>query len=318
MSRLFWRGVVAGGCGRVAAGTVLLALLIANGTNATIARAAPKDKVRGSKKRAAETDKRAPETEQTDTGGVSKSVGPALPDGDARSDGTREPSALTLRDVLAFAKESRAALQDVKDYTAHFSKVEVVNGHKIQQEMEMKFRTKPFSVYLFYQSPADKQGRQAIFVEGRYGNALRVKEAQGLAALGGWVSLNLTDRLVRAENRHPVTEIGIAKMLETTIRQWEHELQVPGDEVDVQFFPNAKVKGVPCQAIQVTHLKQLRELEYSRNRIYFDRETKLPIRGERYGWPSRSGGEAPLLEDYRYTNLKTNVNLTDADFTPGR
>ena len=45
-------------------------------------------------------------------------------------------------------------------------------------------------------------------------------------------------------------------MLETTINEWEHELQVPGDEVDVQFFPNAKEKGIACEAIQVTHFKR--------------------------------------------------------------
>ncbi|MBI3864034.1 MAG: DUF1571 domain-containing protein [Planctomycetia bacterium] len=184
--------------------------------------------------------------------------------------------------------------------------------------MEIKFRTTPFSVYLLYQSGAE-QGRQAIYVDGRNGNQLLVKEANGLGSIvPGGVLLKLTDPRVQKENRYPVTQIGIANMLETTIRDWEHDLQVPGHEVDVQYFPNAKVKGVPCQAIQVTHLKRLKELKFSKNRIYFDKETKLPIRGERFGWPAREGEEPPLMEDYNYSNVKTNVKLTDADFSPAR
>ena len=90
------------------------------------------------------------------------------------------------------------------------------------------------------------------------------------------------------ENIYPVTQVGIANMLEMTIQGWEHDLQVPGDEVDVQFFPNAKEKGVPCEAIQVTHQKRLKELKYYRNRIYFDKGDKAADRGLRFGWPQQS------------------------------
>jgi hypothetical protein len=233
-------------------------------------------------------------------------------------------SSLTLRDVVNFAAESRAAVNDVKDYTATFHKTEMVKGKQIKQEMLMKFRAKPFSVYFHYRG-GSAEGRQAIYVEGRYDNKLIVKEASGIASLvGGGVHLRLNDPRVMAENRYLVTHVGIANLLETTIRDWERESKVPGDEVDVQFFPNAKLRDavrqteIPCQAVQVTHLKQLRELKYHMNRIYFDKESKLPLRAERFGWPARPGDKPPLLEEYRYTDLKTNVKLTDADFDPVR
>ncbi|HEY3965232.1 MAG TPA: DUF1571 domain-containing protein [Planctomycetaceae bacterium] len=304
MSRLFSLGIVNRGSRRGAAGFVLSAMMCAAGLGWTIPHAAAKDKVR-SKGRAAQAEaaQDAQSAEQTTAN-------------DEKSDDTAAP-ALTLRDVIAFARKSRAALNDVKDYTAHFSKLERIGNSVIQQEMDMKFRTKPFSVYFLYQSN-NEQGRQAIFVDGRNNNYLLVKEAKGVAGFIGAVRLKLDDPRVKAENLYPVTHVGIANMLDETINNWERDLQIPGDEVDVQFFPNAKFKGVPCQAIQVTHLKKLKELKYSKNRIYFDKETNLPIRGERFGWARRAGEEPPLVEDYRYTNLKTNVNLTDADFTPAR
>ncbi len=306
MSRSFSRGVLRGGSGRIAAGTRPHGVdLRCRPGFVGRAGAAAKDKVR-SKGRAAQA-----EAAQDAPSGESAAAN------DEKSDDTQAAPALTLRDVIAFARESREAVKEVKDYTAHFSKTERIGNSMVQQEMEMKFRTKPFSVYFLYQSN-NEQGRQAIFVDGRNNNNLLVKEAKGVAGFIGAVRLKLDDPRVKAENLYPVTHVGIANMLDETIKNWEHDLLVPGDEVDVQFFPNAKVKGVPCQAIQVTHMKRLKELKYSKNRIYFDKETKLPIRGERFGWARRAGEEPPLLEDYRYTNLKTNVNLTDADFNPAR
>jgi hypothetical protein len=234
----------------------------------------------------------------------------------SQDDGEQSP--LTLRDVINFAAESRDAVKEIKDYTAVFSKTEMVKGKLIKQEMQMKFRTKPFSVYFHYQG-GSADGRQAIYVDGRYDNKLIVKEANGIGSyLPGGVHLRLDDARVVAENRYPVTHVGIAKMLETTIHDWEKESKVLGDDVDVQFFPHAKLKEIPCQAVQVTHLKKLGDLKYHLNRVYFDRESRLPVRAERYGWPVREGDKPPLLEEYRYTNLKVNVNLTDADFDPAR
>ena len=182
----------------------------------------------------------------------------------------------------------------------------------------MKFRAKPFSVYFLYRG-GSADGRQAIYVDGRYDNKLVVKEANGIGSyVPGGVHLRLSDPRVVAENRYPVTHVGIANLLETTIRDWEKESKVAGDEVDVQFFPNARLKDLPCQAVQVKHLKKVGDLKYHMNRVYFDKETKLPVRAERYGWPERPGDKPPLLEEYRYTNLQTNVKLTDADFDPAK
>ena len=229
-----------------------------------------------------------------------------------------DQSALTLRDVINFAAESRAAVKDVKDYTVVFNKTEMVKKLVIKQEMQMKFRAKPFSVYFLYRG-GSAEGRQAIYVEGRNDNKLIVKEASGIASyVGGGVYLRLSDPRVMAENRYPVTNVGIANLLETSIRDWEHESKVAGAEVDVLFFPNAKLKDLPCQAVQVKHLKKHGDLKYHMNRVYFDKETKLPVRSERFGWPTRAGEKPPLVEEYRYTNLKTNVKLTDADFDPVR
>ena len=87
----------------------------------------------------------------------------------------------------------------------------------------------------------------------------------------------------------------------------------------MKFFPNAKLGDLPVEAVQLTHQKQLRDVKFQMSRVYFDKESKLPVRAERFGWPQQPGEKkGPLVEDYVYTKLKTNVNLTDADFDPAR
>jgi hypothetical protein len=229
----------------------------------------------------------------------------------------KEQTPLTLRDVIKFSEPSQKAMEDVKDYTAVFTKTELIRGRQLKQVMEMKFRTKPFSVYFKYLT-GPEAGRQAIFVDGKYGNKLVVKEAAGLGAIAGRLTFRLDDPKVMAENRYPVTNVGIGNLLNTAVTIWDRESKLEAAEVDVKFFPNAKLGELPVEAVQLTHLKPLRDVKFQMSRVYFDKESKLPVRAERFGWPRQSGDKPPLVEDYIYTKLKTNVNLTDADFDPAR
>ena len=49
-------------------------------------------------------------------------------------------------------------------------------------------------------------------------------------------------------------------------------------------------------------------------RLYVDKKTNFPIRIEQYGWPEKAGSEPPLVEEYSYTALKTNLGLGDHEF----
>jgi hypothetical protein len=226
-----------------------------------------------------------------------------------------EQTPLTLRDVIKFSEPSQKAMEDVKDYTAVFTKTELIRGRQSKQVMEMKFRTKPFSVYFKYLT-GPEAGRQAIFVDGKFGNRLVVKEAAGLGAIAGRLTFKLDDPKVMAENRYPVTNVGIGNLLNTAVTIWDRESKLEAAEVDVKFFPNAKLGDLPVEAVQLTHLKPLRDVKFHMSRVYFDKESKLPLRAERFGWPRQPGEKPPLVEDYIYTKLKTNVKLTDAHFDP--
>lgn len=215
-----------------------------------------------------------------------------------------------LEPVIAFAEESREAMKEVKDYTAVFMKKELVGGQMVVQTMDMKFREKPFSVYFRYRS-GQEQGREVLFVAGRNNNNLLVKET-GIKAVAGTIPLRPNDPKVMAENRYPITKVGISNILETAFEIWEVEKKF--GEVDVKFYPNAKLGEVACQTFEIIHPQPRKEFKYHISRLYFDKKTKLPIRAERFSWPRNPGDKPPLMEEYTYNNLKLNVGLKDVDF----
>ncbi len=219
-----------------------------------------------------------------------------------------------LNKPLRIVRQCRTKLDDVQDYTATFSKQERVGrrGNKlVSQTMAMKFREEPFSVYFYFQD-RKTQGREVLFVNGRNKGQLLVHEGSGLSSLVGTVTLATNSSEVMKENRYPITEVGLKKMADKIIEQWEGESKY--GETTVKYYNNAKLGSVECLAIESTHPQPRRQFKYHMTRVFIDKDTRLLVRVEQYGWPNRNGQQPPKIEEYTYSNIKTNVGLTDFDF----
>jgi hypothetical protein len=132
-----------------------------------------------------------------------------------------------------------------------------------------------------------------IYVAGANRGNLLVHEV-GIKAIAGTLALPPDGREAMQENRYPITRVGISNMLETAYQIWETERKHSDPQaVDIKFFPNAKLGNAACKAVQITHTQPKRELKFHLSRVYFDKETKLPVRAERYGWPRRPGDKPP-------------------------
>ena len=212
-----------------------------------------------------------------------------------------------LKQALKIVDESRTALQSVKDYSATFSKKEVVGKKMIQQTMQMKIRQRPFSVYLKFAKP--HEGREVIYVDGQNGGKL-LAHGTGLQKIVGTLKLKPTSKVVMKENRYPITQIGIFKMLETVIGRWERQ----PNNTRVRFFPKAKMGKKSVRVIQVVHPKKGQGTPFHMTRLYIDNQTRLPIRVQQYGFPKKSGAQPPLIEEYTYSNVRTNIGLGSRDF----
>lgn len=243
----------------------------------------------------------------------------AIPSGDApaqsatkiakRTDVATDSQGSPLGQAIRIAQTSRETLRGVKDYEATFLKQELLDGALQSQAMRIKLREQPFSVYLRFEEP--NAGREVIYVDGRNGGKLLVHEV-GLKSVVGTLALSPKSSQVMAENRHPINEIGLAKMLELVIQQWENDAKL--GNVQVKYYPDAKIGNLECRVIETRHAAPRGDVVFGMTRLYLDRQSGLPIRVQQYGFPKHPGGEPPLIEEYTYLNLKTNVGLKDLDF----
>ena len=221
--------------------------------------------------------------------------------------GTTSNGSSALKDALKIARESRNAMTQVKDYNATFTKKELIGKKMVSQSMRIKLRTKPFSVYLKFDKPYS--GREVIYVAGRNDGKL-VAHGTGFQKVLGTLKLRPTSRLVMRENRYPITEIGMAKMLEKTISRWEKLAR----NTRARFFPQAKLGKRSVRVVQTMHPKKTKGNEFHMTRLYIDKATNLPIRVQQFGFPKKKGGQPPLIEEYTYSNLRTNIGLRSRDF----
>lgn len=216
-----------------------------------------------------------------------------------------------LAKAIELAKASQEAAYALKDYSATFSKQERIRNRLSQQVMNVKVRHEPFGVYLKFQQP--HAGREVIYSKGQNNGNFLVHE-EGLRALAGTFAFAPNSPEAMNENHYPITMIGIGKMAELVVAQWEAE-QKHG-EVDVKFYPNAKIGNLECQMIESTHPQARQHFRYHKTRLYIDKQTNLPVRVEQYAFPRSAREAPPLFEEYTFSNLRTNIGLTGADFDP--
>jgi hypothetical protein len=234
--------------------------------------------------------------------------------------GTRSTSAETetpearehpLKAAIRLAESSLKSLEPVKDYEATLTKRELVGNQIVEHAMLIRFREEPFSVYLRFVDA--NAGREVMYVEGQYQNKILAHEGPGsLKSLVGTVALSPESEEVRSESRHSITDIGLRNMLKIIIGRWEEESKY--GECEVQYYPQAKLDQRECLVIECTHPRPRKQFKFHISRLFIDKETNLPVRSENYGYSLQPNARPPLLEEYTYSSLRTNVQLTDRDF----
>lgn len=221
------------------------------------------------------------------------------------------PESHPLIPALQMGTAALKALDKVEDYTATFTKREMIGQKLVDSQMEMKFRHKPFSVYLKFIKPV--AGREVLYVAGQNDSRIKAHDV-GFAGLAGTLTLDVDGSFAMADNRHPITMIGMQKMVSLVLEQWLGETKL-SEQVTVNFYPKARIGKVSCKAIETSHRKQVSGATYSMTRLYVDSSTGLPIRIQQFDFPKKNKKKPELVEDYLYSNVKTNVDLKDSDFS---
>jgi len=237
-------------------------------------------------------------------------LAPVVSFGQNPDEAGQQPAEHPLIPAIRLAEQSYQTLLKIADYEATLIKQEFVNGRLLTQRISLRLKEEPFSVYLRYEEP--NAGREILFVNGANGNQLLAREATGLSSLVGTVPLAIDSPQVMAENRHVITDLGMRRLLEMAITQWQVESKF--GETDVKYYPNAKMGNADCEVIEVSHPRPRKQFLYHMTRLFIEKQSRLPIRIENYGFPAQAGLPAQLLEEYTYVNVKTNLGMTAADF----
>ena len=210
-------------------------------------------------------------------------------------------------DLLQWIEQMPLAYQSMNDYTATFTREEVLRGKQRPKEViALKFR-KPMQVYMKWLSESGKD-REAIFVKGRDNDRVLVHEPGWL--LGNFTAVIPTDGSdIMGRSRHPFDEIGIGRMIDLLINSFE-KANAAGD---LRLVDHGAVQetGRTLRMVEGI-LPRSPEKKYYCYRavVTIDEGWKLPVAVKVYDWDDR------LVEHYRYSDIHINPGLSDLDFDP--
>lgn len=249
-----------------------------------------------------------------------KSAEDSAVDGVDSSESVRE---LSMKEVLQMARAARRHLaHSLNDYTARFVKQEVGTNGVLGPETEMRIKVQtrlrgnsenaPMRVYLRFTAPESVNGREVLWGEDLYDGKMAVREAGLLLSLKTFW-LDPKGIIAMQGQRYPISEIGLVRLVEQLIERGEKDQDNP--DVRVSLTENHRFDELDTQLIRVHRSRPSGQSDdFSLAEIIIDPERQLVLSFRSFGWPAKAGEPAPLLESYRYHNVKTNVGLSDADF----
>jgi hypothetical protein len=161
-------------------------------------------------------------------------------------------------------------------------------------------------------APKDKAGQEVCYVQGRYQNMMRVHSAGFFGGIG-WLSKEVNDPMVKQHSRHTITEAGFGNLIERCTKCWEAERLMGKTNVQMAEY---EYNQRPCIRIETVHTAADPSFYCCRNVVFFDKETRLPVRMECYDWPRQGGPpEGELLECFSYVNVQFNPVVPESVFT---
>jgi hypothetical protein len=211
-------------------------------------------------------------------------------------------------ELLRFLDLAEKHYAQVSDYTASMlSRERRADALQPLERVLLKFQ-RPFKVYMRWLEGPSK-GREGLYVSGAHNGRFLVYEPKGVQRLFT-AALEPTDPRVMEQSRHPVTDIGIGRLLEIVGENARRAAR--NGVLRVVDRGSADLQGRRVRQLE-SILPQDARLGYYGYRVTlaFDDENHLPIRVIVYDWSDQ------LVEDYIYTDLQLNPGLTSQDFDPG-
>ncbi|MDA8744261.1 DUF1571 domain-containing protein [Rubripirellula amarantea] len=237
----------------------------------------------------------------------------------------RDIQVLTMAQVIDRAKAVRESMsENLSDYTARFVKQERGDTGELGEEtvIRLKVQTRlrnssddaPMRVFLRFEAPQSQAGRKVIWGSDLYDGKMAVHETGMLLGLKT-IYLDPNGMIAMQGQKHPVSEIGLVKLVEKLIERGGEDIDDP--DLQITLTPNYEFDGRQVEFLRVVRTKRKEKKtddDYQTAEIFLDVDRQLILRYRSFGWPTIDGEGPPLLESYTYENVELNVGLTDTDF----
>ncbi len=232
---------------------------------------------------------------------------------------TPEERALqTLKLKMALLEKGRTFLESIPDYTAQFSKQELVHGELLEeQSIHLKCRHRPFSVYLKWET--GDEGREVLFIEGQNDDEMIVHG-------GGWkarlpaLSISPTSSLALKESRYPITNAGILELAKTMLSVHEQDIKA-GSIAKCEKLADQEFDGRPCETFLVEYRDATVSPTYRKSMTLLDKEWHIPVYARNFGWANEGStatgeqmDEETLIEYYTFAEIHFRQQLAEVDF----
>lgn len=193
----------------------------------------------------------------------------------------------------------------VDDYICVYEKIEKAISKGEEQKIRLSFR-KPFDVRMDWLDTQGRVTQTAIYRPGFNDGKVLARENGLFGSLAGTLKLDPNESLALSESRHPITEVGIGKIIERA----EHDATNP--RIASHFDGEELLDGRPAYKFEFTAtdngavggLSEARKAS-----LWIDRELKLPTKLELYD------GANVLLESHRFKGIRVNQKLGNKIFS---
>ncbi len=231
-------------------------------------------------------------------------------------DGTAPTPSHSARQLIEKAAARCATLDS---YIVRLTRRESLKGKPGPEEIiAFSFRKKPFSVHLKWLGKT-AEGREVVYVKDRFDNKIHTKVAAGdslLLPAGAHLALAPDNPLVRAASRHPITDAGVCRCVETLAALLDAQERGDRRQGTLTVLAPQRRPEYPQPLETLERLIPLGvepELPRGGRRLmYFDPQWQLPMLVITY---DEKGNE---VEYYHYDRLMTPVHLDDDDFNPNK
>ncbi|MBD3276246.1 MAG: DUF1571 domain-containing protein, partial [Candidatus Marinimicrobia bacterium] len=172
------------------------------------------------------------------------------------------------------------------------------------ETVRLKFK-KPFSVYMrWIEDP--RKGMEVMYVRGENNGKI-------IAHPGSFpdvtVKVEPDGKLAMRQNRHPVTEVGIGNAIQIIVNDFQRAAAHPEDSVKYLDHGMQDVNGEQSRCIEAIMPAEENSAYYA-HRAFICYNSKTHLLSQIKIWNHAN----TLVENYRYTRVKTNVGLSESNF----